>query len=63
MQDGLPDLNLRPGMFIAVGPPSFTGLALIGMARSLPVDHGYFVEHPAGVDYLQVAALVFAIFI
>lgn len=63
MQDGLPDKNLRPGMFIAVGPPAFTGLALIGMARSLPVEHGYFVEHPAAVDYLQVVALVFAIFI
>lgn len=30
---GLPSLNTRPGMFIAVGPPSFTALALIGMAN------------------------------
>lgn len=27
---GLPSANVRPAMFIAVGPPSFTGLALIG---------------------------------
>lgn len=42
MQNGLPAPDLRPGMFIAVGPPSFTGLALIGMSNSLPEDYGYF---------------------
>lgn len=32
MQFGLPAPNLRPGIFISVGPPSFTGLGLIGLA-------------------------------
>ncbi|RAL62721.1 hypothetical protein DID88_004564 [Monilinia fructigena] len=34
MIHGLPDPNARPGMFIAVGPPSFTGLALLGMSQN-----------------------------
>lgn len=33
---GVPAPNLRPGMFIAVGPPAFTGLALINFGASLP---------------------------
>ncbi|QSZ36230.1 hypothetical protein DSL72_007356 [Monilinia vaccinii-corymbosi] len=33
MTSGLPEPNTRPGMFIAVGPPSFTGLALMGMSE------------------------------
>ncbi|KAF7888751.1 hypothetical protein EAF00_009051 [Botryotinia globosa] len=34
MTNGLPEPNMRPGMFIAVGPPSFTGLALLGMSEN-----------------------------
>lgn len=63
MQDGLPDADLRPGMFIAVGPPSFTGLALIGMARSVPAGYGYFAVHPTATETVQTTALIFAIFI
>ncbi|KAK4188634.1 putative malic acid transport protein [Podospora australis] len=36
MQSGLPDREHRPGLFMCVGPPSFTALAFIGMARGLP---------------------------
>lgn len=45
MSFGLPAPNLRPGMFIAVGPPAFTGLALINFGASLPklAENGYFV--------------------
>lgn len=42
MQSGLPNREHRPGLFMCVGPPSFTALALIGMANSLersPVVH------------------------
>jgi C4-dicarboxylate transporter/malic acid transport protein len=35
MTAGLPNPNTRPGMFIAVGPPSFTGLALLGISKEL----------------------------
>lgn len=63
MQSGLPVPALRPGMFIAVGPPSFTSLALIGMSRALPPGHSFFVAHPAAIDTLQTVAAAFAIFI
>lgn len=36
MQSGLPCREHRPGMFICVGPPAFTALALIGMSKALP---------------------------
>ena len=35
MTSGLPVPNTRPGMFITVGPPSFTGLALLGISQDL----------------------------
>jgi C4-dicarboxylate transporter/malic acid transport protein len=34
MMNGLPAPDARPGMFIAVGPPSFTGIAFIGIANA-----------------------------
>lgn len=34
---GLPDRDVRPAMFISVGPPAFTALALIGMASGVPL--------------------------
>ncbi|KAL4739006.1 voltage-dependent anion channel [Aspergillus similis] len=36
MQAGLPNREHRPGMFICVGPPAFTALALVGMTAGLP---------------------------
>lgn len=38
MESGLPNREHRPGMFICVGPPAFTALAVIGMANGLPDD-------------------------
>lgn len=63
MQDGLPAPSMRPGMFIAVGPPAFTALALIGMSNALPQGYGYFAAHPMAVDVLQPLALWVAIFL
>ncbi|KAI9661223.1 MAG: hypothetical protein M1821_009550 [Bathelium mastoideum] len=63
MESGLPGPNLRPGMFIAVGPPSFTALALIGMSKSIPAEYGYFATHPDVVSMLQQLALAFGVFI
>lgn len=36
MSCGLPCREHRPGLFMCVGPPAFTALALIGMAKGLP---------------------------
>lgn len=38
MQAGLPNREHRPGLFMCVGPPAFTALAVIGMANGLPTD-------------------------
>ncbi|KAK3903191.1 voltage-dependent anion channel-domain-containing protein [Staphylotrichum tortipilum] len=41
MQSGLPNREHRTGLFMCVGPPAFTALAFIGLARGLPegFDH------------------------
>ena len=63
MAYGLPAPNLRPGMFISVGPPSFTGLALIGLSEALPADYGYFSKRPFAIEILQIMADFTAIFL
>ena len=63
---GLPAPDLRPGMFIAVGPPAFTGLAMINFGASLPrlVKHGYFAEEEEGaIVALRVFAEFAAVFL
>lgn len=65
MQFGLPAPNLRPGMFIAAGPPCFTGLGLIGLSNSLPLlkEYGYFATNPQAIGVLQTVADFTAIFL
>jgi tellurite resistance protein TehA-like permease len=60
---GLPPPNARPGMFICVGPPGFTALAIIGMSNALPEDYGYFATYPGAATALKAMALFTAIFI
>ncbi len=63
MEFGLPAPNLRPGMFISVGPPGFTCVALMGLSGALPEDHGYFASHPAAIETLQTVALFASMFL
>ena len=69
IQYGFPSPSSRPGLFISVGPPSFTALALIGLSRSFPVHHLNHFFTPAGVDpattlsVLRLTATFSAIFI
>ncbi|CAK3788106.1 malic acid transport [Lecanosticta acicola] len=63
IQFGLPAPDLRPGMFIAVGPPAFTGLALIGLSQALPPDGSYFRPRPGIIPILQTLADGLAIFL
>ena len=63
MQYGLPRPDLRPGMFISAGPPSFTGLALIGLSKSLPENYGIFAKFPLAIEILQTLADFTAIFL
>ncbi|KAH6677875.1 malic acid transport protein [Plectosphaerella plurivora] len=64
MQFGLPNREHRPGLFMNVGPPSFTALALIGMSKGLPntldIDgDGLLID--AGM--IRTMALIAAVFL
>lgn len=67
MSVGLP--HGRPGMFIAVGPPSFTALALIGMANAAAkvFPQGFDISDITNtllvIDVLRIVALLIAIFL
>ncbi|KAJ7183650.1 voltage-dependent anion channel [Mycena filopes] len=64
IQYGFPSPESRAGMFIAVGPPSFTSLALIGLANDFPVDyHAYFGDAEATVQIMKVLAAATAVFL
>ncbi|GKZ32540.1 hypothetical protein AbraIFM66950_002021 [Aspergillus brasiliensis] len=64
METGLPSPEHRPGMFICVGPPAFTALALVGMAKALPDDFQVIGDPHAVIDgrvmlFLAVSAAIF----
>ncbi|KAG9245271.1 voltage-dependent anion channel [Calycina marina] len=69
MSNGLPAPNKRPGMFIAVGPPSFTALALLSMSEALasltpPPTINHFTADPLLLPaIIRAIALVAAIFL
>lgn len=50
-------------MFIAVGPPSFTGLAIIGLANDFPQHYNYFGADSITVQILRVLATTTSIFL
>jgi tellurite resistance protein TehA-like permease len=65
MQSGLPDREHRPGLFMNVGPPSFTALAIIGMANGLPdtFDSGTGMDGVLDAAVLRTMAIVGAVFL
>jgi tellurite resistance protein TehA-like permease len=63
MQVGYPDREHRGAMFIAVGPPSFTCLALIGMANALPDDFDLQGDGLVDAKLLRTLALIVALFL
>jgi C4-dicarboxylate transporter/malic acid transport protein len=71
LTSGLPADMSRPAMFIAVGPPSFTALAFIGMAQDVQaakIFSGYttlngIVNQDIVPDVLSLLALIAAIFL
>ncbi|OTA70388.1 malic acid transport protein [Hypoxylon sp. EC38] len=63
IQWGFPSPNSRPGMFIAVGPPSFTSLAIIGLANDFPQYYNYFGADSVTIQILRVLATFTSIFI
>ncbi|KAF2165574.1 hypothetical protein M409DRAFT_23870 [Zasmidium cellare ATCC 36951] len=59
--NGFPEPDKRPGMMIAVGPPTYAPLAYMKLAKALPHHYGYFAEHPLAVDIVNTIAFIFAI--
>ncbi|KAF2018952.1 hypothetical protein BU24DRAFT_364314 [Aaosphaeria arxii CBS 175.79] len=60
---GLPPPDMRPGMYIPLGLFAYTIVALIGQAKAIPRDYGYWASHPMSVEILQTMALLIGIFI
>lgn len=60
MESGLPNREHRPGMFICVGPPAFTALALIGMARGLPETFSVMGSEDTAADGRMIEILALA---
>lgn len=60
---GFPSPQSRPGMFIAVGPPSFTALAIIGLANHWPGGYEYFGPDAVTAQVVKILALLTAVFI
>ncbi|KAF7558835.1 hypothetical protein G7046_g5330 [Stylonectria norvegica] len=63
MQEGLPAPAMRPGMFIAVGPAGYTTGSIIGMARAIPAEYGYFAANPVAPEVLRIMALWIGVWI
>ncbi|ORY59258.1 C4-dicarboxylate transporter/malic acid transporter [Pseudomassariella vexata] len=63
MQAGLPNREHRPGLFMCVGPPAFTALAIIGMANGLPDTLDLQKYGVLDVAVVRTMALVGAIFL
>jgi C4-dicarboxylate transporter/malic acid transport protein len=65
IQYGFPSPASRPAMFIAVGPPSFTALALIGMSEAWPVTahYDFFGDPEMARTAMKVLAFAMAVFI
>lgn len=63
MSYGLPGREHRPGLFMNVGPPSFTALAFIGMANGLPDNFDFDANGVIDVFFVRQMALLGAVFL
>ena len=61
--NGLGAADQRPGLFMPVGSSGYTIVALIGCAKAIPEDYGYFAKHPTAVEVLPIVALWSSIFL
>ncbi|KAJ6189208.1 C4-dicarboxylate transporter/malic acid transport protein [Penicillium mononematosum] len=61
--NGFGPANQRPGLFISVGSSGYTIVALIGCAKAIPNEYGYFAKHPTASETLNVVALWIGIFL
>ncbi|OAL07325.1 C4-dicarboxylate transporter/malic acid transport protein, partial [Phaeosphaeriaceae sp. SRC1lsM3a] len=57
-----PPPDSRPGMFLAVGPPAFTGVGLLKITAHVP-DYSYFAKNPSVIVPLQALGWIAAVFL
>lgn len=60
--DGLPPMRRRPQMFIAIGPPAFTSVALMGMAEIAKEKFPTFYIPTASSVNTADALIIFTVF-
>lgn len=63
MSVGLPCREHRPGLFMCVGPPSFTALAFLGMAQGLPKDFDHDMDGLMDAGMIRTMAVIGAVFL
>ncbi len=63
MQSGLPHREHRTGLFMCVGPPAFTALAFIGLARGLPEDFDHDMDGVLDAAIVETMGVVGAGFL
>ncbi|KAK7987422.1 hypothetical protein PG989_007737 [Apiospora arundinis] len=63
MSAGLPNREHRTGLFMCVGPPAFTALALIGMANGLPDKFDPSFDGIVDAPIIRTFALIAAVFL
>lgn len=63
MSVGLPCREHRPGLFMCVGPPSFTALAFIGMAEGLPKNFDHDMDGLMDAGMIRTMAVIGAVFL
>lgn len=63
MQSGLPNREHRTGLFMCVGPPAFTALALIGLARGLPESFDPDMDGRVDAGIVEMVGLIGAGFL
>ncbi|CAN8096677.1 unnamed protein product [Discula destructiva] len=63
MSFGLPSREHRPGLYMNVGPPSFTCLAFIGMANGLPDNFDHDGNGIVDVNFIRSMSVLAGIFL
>lgn len=55
-----PPPNARPGLFLAVGPPAYTGVGLLKLSAYVP-DYSYYHRFPLAIQPVQALAWISAV--
>ena len=63
MQSGLPNREHRTGLFMCVGPPAFTALAMIGLAHGLPESFDPDMDGMIDAGIVEMVGLIAAGFL